>query len=107
MGSKEGKARHRDGDIFPMYQGDQDHYGGQNKVKIVLRFMRQTMNHRRIMGVDNLSQLRTWVDSKYGLNPDMKSHIGSGMQFGYGLIHYKSIKENEILNVVLNPKQLL
>ena len=33
MGRKEGKKRHRSGDIFPMYQGDHEHYGGKHKIK--------------------------------------------------------------------------
>ena len=33
MGRKEGKKRHQSGDIFPMYQGDHEHYGGKHKIK--------------------------------------------------------------------------
>ena len=33
MGRKEGKKRHQSGDIFPMYQGDHEHYGGKRKIK--------------------------------------------------------------------------
>ena len=33
MGRKEGKSRHRSGNIVPMYQGNQEHYVGKGKVK--------------------------------------------------------------------------
>ena len=33
MGIKCGNTRHRAGNIEPMYQGDQEHNGGQRKIK--------------------------------------------------------------------------
>ena len=44
------------------------------------------------MGVDNLSQLYTCVDAANGVHPDLKSHKGGGMPFGYKLEHLMSKK---------------
>ena len=40
----------------------------------------------------NLGQLFIWVDSTYGLHPDMKSHSGGGICFCCGFVHCKSMK---------------
>ena len=64
------------------------------KLKRVMQFLKQTINDKRIMLADNLSQLCTWYDVAYGVHPDNKSHTGGCMSFGFGLIHCKSIKEN-------------
>ena len=67
----------------------------KSKLKCVLQFLKQTIDHKRIMGAENLSQLCTWVDATYVLHPDMKIHFGGGMQFGYGSVHCKSRKKIE------------
>ena len=46
-----------------------------------------------IVGVYSLSQLFTWVDAAYGVHPDLKSHIGGCMSFGYKIVHCKSSKK--------------
>ena len=54
------------------------------------------------MGADILCQLCTWVDATSGVHPDLKSHIGGGMSFGYGLVHRKSRKQK--LNAKISTK---
>ena len=44
-------------------------------------------------GADILSKLCTWVDAPYGLRSDHKNHTGGCMLFGYGMVHFKSIKQ--------------
>ena len=41
---------------------------------------------------DSLSQLCTWVDSAYGVNPDLKFHTDGCMSFGYGMVRCNSSK---------------
>ena len=45
------------------------------------------------MGADILSQFCTWVDAAYGVQPGIKRHNGSGMLFGYGMVHCNYIKQ--------------
>ena len=45
------------------------------------------------MGKDKLRQLCKWVDAAYGVHPDLKSHTGGCMSFGYGIVHCKSSKK--------------
>ena len=49
--------------------------------------MKQKINENRLMAADNISQLCTWVDYAYVVHPNMKSHTGGGMSFGYGIVH--------------------
>ena len=65
----------------------------KSKIKHVLQLLTQTTENKRIMGVDSQSKLFTWVDSLYGVHPDMKVHTCGDMPFGYGLVHCKLIKQ--------------
>ena len=56
------------------------------------------------MGADNLSQLCTWVDAVYVLQPDANSHAGGGVAFGYGLVHFKSSKQKLNMNIYTKYK---
>ena len=56
------------------------------------------------MGADNLSQLCTWVDAAYVLQPDVNSHTGGGVAFGYGLVHFKSSKQKLNMKVYNKSK---
>ena len=49
----------------------------KSKLRRVLKYLKHTIYDKRIMGADSLSQLCTWVDSAYGVHPDLKSHTGS------------------------------
>ena len=40
------------------------------------------------MGSYSLIQLRTWVYSEYGVNPDLKIHTGRCILFEYGVVHF-------------------
>ena len=45
------------------------------------------------MGADNTGQLCTWVDSTYGVHPDLKIPTGMCMSFGYGMVHWNPSKQ--------------
>jgi len=65
----------------------------RGKLKHLLLFLNQTLDDRRIIGADNLSELYTWIDAAYAVHPDMRSHTGGAMSFGLGLVHYRSGKQ--------------
>jgi len=46
-----------------------------------------------VIGADNLSIIRTWVNAAYSVHDDMKSHTGGIMLFGHGTIICKSTKQ--------------
>ena len=37
------------------------------------------INHKKVIGADNLSQLFTGVDIAYGVHTDIKRHTGGGV----------------------------
>ena len=49
----------------------------------------------------SLIQLCTWVDSTYGVHPDLKSHTEGCMSFGYKMVHCNSSKQK------LNTKRFI
>ena len=51
----------------------------KSKLKCVLQFLKQKIDDKRVMRIDTLSQLCTWVDAVYGVHPDIKIHNGGGM----------------------------
>ena len=44
------------------------------KLRKVLQYLKQTINYKRIMEEYRLSQLYTWLDTSYALQPNKKSH---------------------------------
>ena len=65
----------------------------KEKFKCVLQSRKKGINDKRVMGEEKLSQLRTWVDATYRVQPNLNIHTSDGMSFGYGLVHYKSSKK--------------
>jgi hypothetical protein len=60
------------------------------KLKQLLQYLNDTIELRRILGADDLSVLRTWVDASYAVHEDMKSHTGGAISFGTGAVMCKS-----------------
>ena len=78
------------------------------KLKRVLKFLKQTLHEKRVVGADNLLELFTWIDASYAVHPDARSHTGGVMSMGWGILHYlcgkqklntKSSTESEIVGV--------
>ena len=65
----------------------------REKLRLLFKYLKHTINNKRIMGEDSLSQLCTWVDAAYGVHPDLKSHTGGCMSFGYGMVHCNYCKQ--------------
>ena len=70
MGRKEGKKRHRSGDIFPMYQGDHEHYGGKRKIKA-----RTAVSEKKNQMARGLWKKSNSVKYVHGLMPRMEYNL--------------------------------
>ena len=63
------------------------------KLTRVLRYLQNTIEDCRVIGINNMDTLETWVDAAYAVHPDMRSHTGGTMSFGTGVIHTRSSKQ--------------
>ena len=63
------------------------------KLKRVLQYLYGTVDDTLILGADNISTVRIWVDASYAVHKDMKSHTGGVISFGRGAIMSKSSKQ--------------
>ena len=65
------------------------------KLKRCLGFIKGTMEDKRIIGADNISDLFVWVDASHAIHEYLKGHTGGVMSMGTGILHGKSSKKNE------------
>jgi hypothetical protein len=56
------------------------------KLKRVLEYLNGTLEDVQIIGADNLSKMKTWVDASYAVHMDMKSHTGGVVSFFTGAV---------------------
>ena len=59
------------------------------KLRRAICFLKATKDDKRIIGMDNLWALRTWIDGSYMVHADMRGHTGGSMSLGWGLVHAK------------------
>ena len=66
------------------------------------------MDLNLMLGVDDLTKMKSWVDVSYGVHPDCRSHTGGCLSFGMGVLatmcqkqklNVKSSTEGEIVGV--------
>ena len=50
-----------------------------NILKRVLQYLRGTIDIFLMLGADDITKLKSWVDVSYGIHSDCKSHIGGAM----------------------------
>ena len=67
------------------------------KLRRAIAYIKCTIEDVRVIGASNLTDIYTWIDAAYGVNPDMKSQTGGAMSLGVGVLHAKSSKQK--LNV--------
>ena len=67
------------------------------KLRRVIAYVQCTINDTRIIGASDLTQIFTWIDAAYAVNPDMRSQTGGTMSMGLGVLHAKCSKQK--LNV--------
>lgn len=63
------------------------------KLKRLLQYLHNTIELNRVLGADDLSVLRTWVDASYAVHEDMKSHTGGAISMGRGAFMCKATKQ--------------
>ncbi len=63
------------------------------KLKRVLQYLNGTLDEFLMLGADDLSEMKTWVDASYAVHKDMKSHTGGVVSFGRGAVMSKSSKQ--------------
>ena len=51
----------------------------QQKLQQVLTFLYNTIDDDRVMAIEDLDVMYTWVDVTYAIHPDMKGHTGGVM----------------------------
>jgi hypothetical protein len=65
----------------------------REKLKRVLEFLKGTLNDFRVIGADDMTIMKTWVDASHAVHRDMKSHTGGVVSFGRGAAMSKSSKQ--------------
>jgi hypothetical protein len=63
------------------------------KLKRLLEYLQGTLDMPLTLSIDNMSVLKTWVDAAYALHNDMRSHTGSAIMMGKGILYSKSSKQ--------------
>ena len=66
----------------------------EKKLKRLLEYLRGTKEMPLRLGADSLNQSMMWVDASFDVHPDMRSHTGGVISFGWGGIICKSKKQN-------------
>jgi len=66
---------------------DKDDY---KKLGRVIKYLWSTMDMPLTLEADNMSIIKWWVDASFAVHPDMKSHTGSTMMLGKGMIYSTS-----------------
>jgi hypothetical protein len=49
-------------------------------------YLRGTLYEFLILGADNITIMKTWVDASYAVHKDMKSHTGGAVSFSRGAV---------------------
>ena len=63
------------------------------KLKRLLQYIYGTIDMVLTISAEEMNVLRTWVDASYAVHPDMRSHTGSCISLGLGLVYSKSGKQ--------------
>ena len=63
------------------------------KLKRVLQYLYSTIDDVRIIGIDDLNGMFTWVDASYAIHGNMRGHTGGCMSMGTGTLHCKASKQ--------------
>ena len=63
------------------------------KLERVLTYLSCTKDERRIIGINNISVMNTYIDASYAVHPNMRGHTGGVISFGHGIVHSKASKQ--------------
>ena len=67
------------------------------KLRRAIAYVKCTIDDVRVIGASSLTDIFTWIDAAYAVNPDMKSQTGGAISLGIGVLHARSNKQK--LNV--------
>ena len=56
-------------------------------------FLHNAINDDRVMGIEDLGVMHTWVDASHTIHLDMEGHMGGVMSYGLGISHTQSSKQ--------------
>ena len=63
------------------------------KLERVLTYLSCTKDERRIIGINNISVMNTYIDASYAVHPNMRGHTGGVISFGHGIVHIKASEQ--------------
>ena len=63
------------------------------KLHRVLCYLQSTIDMPLIVSLDNLNDIRTWVDASFAVHPNMRSHTGGYISMGNGALYASSKKQ--------------
>ena len=66
------------------------------KLKRGLKWLKQTINDERIIGMVGEVFIQTWIDASYGVHVDMRGQTGGAISKGRGTLIIKSMSYSSI-----------
>jgi hypothetical protein len=57
----------------------------KGKLKRVLEFVKDTIDDWFVLGADDLTMMKYWIDASYAVHEDFKSHTGGCLSLAVGL----------------------
>ena len=72
------------------------------KLERLLRFVNSTRGDKRIIGINNITTMNTFIDASYVVHPNMRGHTGGAITFGVGIVHENASKQK--INVKISTE---
>ena len=69
------------------------------KLILLLQYIISTIQIPLILIVDNMNIVKWWLDTSYAMHPDCRSHTGTMMSLGWGLVAIMSKRKNRFNDI--------
>jgi len=63
------------------------------KLVRMMKYLNRTKNDKLVLGADNVSEMKWFVDASFGVHHDFRSHTGGLLTFGKGAVQTLSTKQ--------------
>ena len=63
------------------------------KLERLLRFVNSTREDKRIIGINDINTMNTFIDASYIVHSNMRGHTSGAISIGVGIIHGKASKQ--------------
>ena len=73
--------------------------GDWRKLRQLMNYLEKSVDNVRIIEVNIVEELFTWVDAAYVIHNDIKSHTGETMSFGHRYVYCQSSKKKLNTNI--------